>query len=83
MLFGEDASRVLLSCDPHKVERIQHIAGKLGISAELLGETIPERLEISLDGRTLVSAAVSDLSVAYESALEWSLRTDPELVGAD
>jgi phosphoribosylformylglycinamidine synthase subunit PurL len=83
VLFGEDASRVLLSCDPRNVERIQHVVGKLGISAELLGETIPERLEISLDGRTLVSAAVSDLSLAYESALESTLQTDQELVAAD
>ena len=44
---------------------------------------IPERLEISLDGQVVVSAAISDLSHAYESALESSLRTDPELVAAD
>ena len=48
-----------------------------------LGETIPERLEISLDGKVVVSAAVSDLDQAYESALESTLRTDPELVAAD
>jgi phosphoribosylformylglycinamidine synthase subunit PurL len=82
-LFGEDASRILLSCDPENVARIQQMAEKYGIAVEVLGETIPERLEISLDGKVLVSAAVSDLSDAYESALESSLRTDPELVAAD
>jgi phosphoribosylformylglycinamidine synthase len=83
VLFGEDASRIVLSCDPANVSRIQHIAEKHGIGADVLGETIPERLEISLDGQVVVSAAVADLDVAYESALESSLRTDAELVAAD
>jgi phosphoribosylformylglycinamidine synthase subunit PurL len=80
LLFGEDASRIVLSCDPANVSRIQQIAEKHGISADVLGETIPERLEVSVDGKVVVSAAVSDLDLAYESALESTLRTDPELV---
>ena len=83
LLFGEDASRVLLSCDPGEVEQIQQIAGKHGITAEAIGETVRERLEISLDGKVCVSVAVSELCEAYESALESTLRTDPELVAAD
>jgi phosphoribosylformylglycinamidine synthase II len=82
-LFGEDASRIVLSCDPANVSRIQEIAEKLGIAAVVLGETIPERLEISLDGQIAVSASVADLDQTYESALESILRTDPELVAAD
>jgi hypothetical protein len=51
--------------------------------ADALGETIPERLEISLDGHVVVSEAVANLNQAYESALESSLRTDPELVATN
>jgi phosphoribosylformylglycinamidine synthase II len=83
VLFGEDASRILVSCAPEHVSRIQQVAEKHGIVADVLGETIPDRLEISLDGRVVVSAAVSELNQAYESALESNLRTEPELVGAD
>jgi phosphoribosylformylglycinamidine synthase subunit PurL len=82
-LFGEDASRIVLSCDPENLSRIQEIAEKNGIAADVLGETIPERLEISLDGQVIVSAAVGDIDQVYESALESILRTDPELVAAD
>jgi phosphoribosylformylglycinamidine synthase len=82
-LFGEDASRIMLSCDPANVSRIQAVAEKHGIAADVLGETIPDRLEISLDGQIVVSATISDLNQAYESALESTLRTDPELVAAD
>jgi phosphoribosylformylglycinamidine synthase II len=83
VLFGEDASRIVLSCDPSDMVRIEQIAEKYGIAADVLGETIPGRLEISLDGRGVVSAAVSELSAAYENALESTLRADPELVAAD
>jgi phosphoribosylformylglycinamidine synthase II len=83
VLFGEDASRIVVSCDPGNVARIKQVTEKHGIVADVLGETIPERLEISLDGQVVVSAAVSELSRVYEGALEASLRTDPELVAAD
>jgi phosphoribosylformylglycinamidine synthase subunit PurL len=82
VLFGEDASRIVLSCDPENVARIQEVAGKYGIAADVIGETIPEWLEISVDGRTAVSGAISELNQAYESALESTLRSDPELVAA-
>ncbi|MGA8342989.1 MAG: AIR synthase related protein, partial [Candidatus Sulfotelmatobacter sp.] len=82
-LFGEDASRIVISCDPEKVARIKEVAGNHGAVAEVIGETIPGRLEISLDGKVVISAEVSDLSAAYEDALELALRTDPELVAAD
>jgi phosphoribosylformylglycinamidine synthase II len=83
VLFGEDASRIVLSCDPENVARIQQIAEKHGIAADVLGETIPEQLEMSFDARIVVSARVAELKQAYESALESTLRTDPELVAAD
>ena len=83
VLFGEDASRIVISCDPGQVGRIKEVAGKHGITAEAIGETVPEKLEISIDGTVVVSSTVTELNQAYESALEAALRTDPELVAAD
>ncbi len=83
VLFGEDASRIVVSCDPGQLARIKEAAGKHGIGAEAIGETIAEKLEISIDGTVLVSSTVAELNQAYESALELALRTDPELVAAD
>jgi phosphoribosylformylglycinamidine synthase len=79
-LFGEDASRIVISCDLANLARIKEVAEEFGVGAEVIGETIPERLEISLDGTVVISGAVSELSAAYEGALESALRTDPELV---
>jgi phosphoribosylformylglycinamidine synthase subunit PurL len=83
VLFGEDASRIVLSCDPTMVSRIQQIAEQYGIVADVIGETIPGRLEVSIDDSTVVSAQISDLNQAYECALQSILRSDPELVAAE
>jgi len=81
VLFGEDASRVVISCDRSNLSGIKQVAVKYGISADVIGETVAEQLEIGLDGRMVVSAAVSELRQAYESALETALKT--EAVAAD
>ena len=83
VLFGEDASRVVVSCDADRVARIRDVAGKYGVAADVIGETVGDRLEISVEGDVVVSAAVSELSETYEEALESVLRTDAELVAAD
>jgi len=79
-VFGEDAGRILISCDSEKVARIKKIADHHGVAADVIGETVPEKLEIFLDGKAVVSAAISELHVAYERALESALKTDPEVM---
>jgi len=76
VLFGEDASRVVISCDRDNLQRIKQIARKYGISAEVLGETIPDRMEIMVDGKPLVSAGISDLGNTWGQALERALHTE-------
>jgi len=83
VLFGEDASRVVISCDRTNLAGIQRVAGSYGIAADLIGETIAENLEIKVDGKVVVFSTINELRAVYESALENTLRTDPELVAAD
>jgi phosphoribosylformylglycinamidine synthase subunit PurL len=80
VLFGEDASRIVISCDPGRVAAIKQIAGKFGISADSIGETVADNLEIRADGRAVVSSAISELCSAYEGALEKTLSTEPVLI---
>jgi phosphoribosylformylglycinamidine synthase len=82
VLFGEDASRIVISCDRTNLSRIQQVAAKYRLSADEIGETVSERVEIQVDGRTVVSAMVSELRDSYEGALEAALRTEPEAVVA-
>jgi phosphoribosylformylglycinamidine synthase len=79
-LFGEDASRVVLSCDPAKLARIQQVAQEYGLFADVVGETGGDRVEITLDGKMVVSATLAELDEAYESALEKALRPEAATV---
>ena len=82
VLFGEDASRIVISCDRGNLARIQQVAAKHRLSADEIGETVPEQLEIRLDGEVAVSAPTSGLRDSYEGALEAALRTENEVTAA-
>jgi phosphoribosylformylglycinamidine synthase II len=83
LLFGEDASRVVLSCDPAKLARIQQVAEEYDLLADVLGETSSDRVEIAVDGKTIISATISELNGTFEGALEKALRTEPVAAAAD
>ena len=75
-LFGEEASRVLISCDPAKTQDIKNIAGNYAITAELLGQTLNENLEIKRAGKTLVKASVPELKKVWSDALKTALHSE-------
>ncbi|HTC95983.1 MAG TPA: phosphoribosylformylglycinamidine synthase subunit PurL [Terriglobales bacterium] len=75
-LFGEQPTRVVISCDPKDTKRIQQSAVQYGLSAEVLGQTISESLEINIDGKVAVAAAVSDLKQVWQSALPRMLHVE-------
>ncbi len=78
VLFGEDASRVLISCDPQNVEGIKQIAVQCGLAVEPIGNTGPDGLEIRVDGKTAVAASVSELNSVWAGALERALHVETE-----
>jgi phosphoribosylformylglycinamidine synthase II len=80
VLFGEDASRVLISCDRSSLQGIQQVSGKYGLSAEQIGETVSDQVEVKLDDRVVVSATVKELRDCFEGALEAALKADPDAV---
>jgi phosphoribosylformylglycinamidine synthase II len=79
VLFGEDASRIVISCDRANVARIKEVAKENGIFADVLGETVYGQLEIKVDGQTVVSASVPELRDEFESALERALKSEVAL----
>jgi phosphoribosylformylglycinamidine synthase subunit PurL len=76
LLFGEDASRVLITCDRQKAEIIQRTAVKWGLRADRIGHTVPEKLSIKVDGKPAVSASVSELREVWDSALSQALHAE-------
>ena len=78
VLFGEDASRIVISCDPKNLERIQQVAVKYALSAENIGSTVPDSLEIRVDGKVSARAVLSELKKVWAGALEAALHTELE-----
>jgi phosphoribosylformylglycinamidine synthase len=78
VLFGEDASRILISCDPQNVGGIQQVAHKYSLSAEQIGSTISGKLEIAIDGEAAVAAEVSELKQEWAGALAKALHVETE-----
>ena len=76
VLFGEEASRVVISCDPAKTQDIKNIAQVGGVTAEVLGTTSTDNLEIKRAGRTLVKATVSELKKVWSEALKIALHSE-------
>jgi phosphoribosylformylglycinamidine synthase len=83
LLFAEDASRVVLSCDPIHLPRIQQVAEEYGVIADVLGETGSDSVEITVDEQLVISASVAELREVYEGALESALRAEPGVAAAD
>ena len=78
VLFGEDASRVVVSCAAENVEKIRQIAVKYGVAAEQIGETVPQDFELLIDGKAVVSVPLADLKEAWTHALERALHVETE-----
>jgi phosphoribosylformylglycinamidine synthase len=76
VLFGEDASRIVISCDPANLAGIKEVAAKQGIAADRIGETGSSNVEIKIDGRVVVAASIAELRDVYENSLERALRSD-------
>ena len=79
-LFGEDASRIVVSCDPAAVPRIKQVAVKYDLLVDEIGHTGSDQIEIKLDGKPVITASVAELNDVYEAALENALRTEPTAV---
>ncbi|HWR36481.1 MAG TPA: phosphoribosylformylglycinamidine synthase subunit PurL [Clostridia bacterium] len=78
LLFGENASRVLLSCDSKQLGRIQQVASNHGITCSQIGTTAADGFSISIDGAKVLSAKVPELRQVWSSALERALHTETE-----
>ena len=78
VLFGEDATRVLISCDPSQVSRIQEVSGKHGLNAQEIGAVTGSNLRIAVDGETVLRESVSALKRSWAESLEKALHVETE-----
>jgi len=77
VLFGETASRVVISCDPKQVEIIKKEAVQWGMAADRIGRTTGSgSMAIAIDGKPSVSAAVHELKQIWDTALVKAIREE-------
>jgi phosphoribosylformylglycinamidine synthase II len=68
LLFGEDASRILISARKESLKRIDRIVSEYGIRADEIGSTGGEQLQVSQQGKPLFAIGLEPLRGAYENS---------------
>jgi phosphoribosylformylglycinamidine synthase len=69
-LFGESASRVVVSARPTDLTDVLRCARAAGVPVAVIGETGGNRLRMAVGGRTVLDQAVEDAEQAWSSAIE-------------
>jgi phosphoribosylformylglycinamidine synthase len=69
-LFGESASRVVISALPADVPSILEQASAAGVAARVVGQTGGNRLRIAAGGETLIDLSVIEAERAWSTAIE-------------
>jgi phosphoribosylformylglycinamidine synthase len=69
-LFGESASRIVISVDPASVDEVLLRAEASGVPARLIGRTGGEEIRLDVNGVTAVRLAVTDAEQLWATAIE-------------
>jgi phosphoribosylformylglycinamidine synthase len=75
-LFAEPASTLLVTTHPSNLSKIEKLAGKYNFLTAHIGSTGGDRLEITVDGDSFISAPLTDLRKPWASALEAILHDE-------
>jgi phosphoribosylformylglycinamidine synthase len=68
-LFGESASRVVVSVERRSRDALLALAQESGVPARVIGRTGGSRLHITIDGAPAIDCAVADAEQVWSSAL--------------
>jgi phosphoribosylformylglycinamidine synthase len=69
-LFGESASRVVVSVEPTRTAELVELASAAGVPATVLGHVVGERVRISIDGRTAIDGPLREAEGIWATAID-------------
>jgi phosphoribosylformylglycinamidine synthase len=69
-LFGESASRVVMSAVPADVTRILERASAAGVPARVIGQTGGNRIRMAVAGEIVVDVSVDEAERAWSTAID-------------
>jgi phosphoribosylformylglycinamidine (FGAM) synthase-like enzyme len=70
VLFGESASRVVVSVVPEELTRVIERAAAAGVPARVIGQTGGNRLRFAVAGQVAIDQSVDDAERVWSSAIE-------------
>ena len=76
LLFSETPSRIIVSFSPAVADQVQAIAKRHNAPFAVIGQVGGNRLEITVDRREVVNAAVADLETTWRNALSRKLQAE-------
>jgi phosphoribosylformylglycinamidine synthase len=82
VLFAEDATRVLVTCDATKVRTIEESAVKYGLNAQQIGATTGKTFTVRIDGTAVIEGEAFAFRESWRQALELALQGEPEIARA-
>jgi len=68
-LFGESASRVIVSVMPERLQAVLDAARRAGVPATRLGRTGGRTIKMAVDGTTVIETSVGEAEARWSSAL--------------
>jgi phosphoribosylformylglycinamidine synthase len=69
-LFGESASRVVVSVAPAQVAELLSMSAKAGVPARQVGRVGGSRIQIAVEGRPVITESVADAERIWAAAIE-------------
>jgi phosphoribosylformylglycinamidine synthase len=69
-LFGESASRVVVSAVPEQVTTVLRLAAAAGVPARVIGQTGGSRLRIAVAGEIVIDQSVDEAERAWSTAID-------------
>lgn len=69
-LFGESASRIVLSVKEQHVDQIKELAAQGKVSIQQIGHTGGERFTLQIDGQKVIDQSVEDLLTLWSEAFD-------------
>jgi phosphoribosylformylglycinamidine synthase len=69
-LFSESASRVVVSVAPAEAAELLAMSAAAGVPATLIGRVGGNRIQIGVEGRSVINEAVADAERIWATAIE-------------
>jgi len=77
-LFGESASRIVISVSSHHLDHVMEQAAEAGVTAREIGRIGGEHIRLSVNGQVAIDTPVASAEIAWATAIENKMRRKPK-----